>query len=89
MEHMQIIKLPFIDLSVLDKAYHEGETALLATGTEYEKARNTRSQDILFSYNKDSKVDIPVFNKLIHKTEIKAAPVSVLVFSHLDPVLPT
>jgi len=28
MEHMQIIKLPFIDLEVLDKAYNEGNQAL-------------------------------------------------------------
>lgn len=42
----------------------------------------------MFFYNKDAKVDIPVFNKLVHKEDIHAAPVGQLTFSHLDEVLP-
>jgi hypothetical protein len=42
----------------------------------------------VFFYSKESKVEIPVFNKLVHKEDIHAAPVGSLTFSHLDEVLP-
>lgn len=42
----------------------------------------------MFFYSKESKVEIPVFNKLVHKEDIHAAPVGILSFSHLDEVLP-
>lgn len=88
LEHMQIIKLPFIQLDVLDKAYNEGYAALEKSTNVYDHNRNKLSEDVLLSYDVAGKIDIPVFNNLIYKTAIHNAPVHVLKFSHLDVPLP-
>lgn len=88
MEHMQIIKLPFIDLNVLDQAYAEGAHALESSKSDYDKNRNKASQDILFEFDKNTAITIPTFNYLIHKTKIENANVGEHKFNHLDAILP-
>lgn len=88
MEHMQIIKLPFIDLDVLEKAYSEGAHALESSKSDYDKNRNKTSADLLFEFDKETTITIPVFNYLVHKTKIENANVGVFKFNHLDAVLP-
>ncbi|EAR99904.2 XRN 5'-3' exonuclease amine-terminal protein (macronuclear) [Tetrahymena thermophila SB210] len=88
MEHMQIIKLPFIDVNVLEQAYQEGEKALEKSKNEYDKNRNIRSQDFIFEYDLNSSINIPVFNKLVHHQIIEKANVHIIPFNHLDATLP-
>lgn len=40
MDHMQIIKLPFIDLHILENAYDEGAKALEHSKSDFDKNRN-------------------------------------------------